>query len=741
MEIFTSSKDKGDALLNSISDVGCTITEEQKNLTNIALKLELQDILSKKTLYEPLVIEQVKKLMPLCVKPFSDTLNIQHLSKGKWATIKEIYIKPPESKASGPILPQVLSYQVNENILTLSKIITNFLQINKHNIISPFISSDKLDLRRPLDSDIFSKNYSLIQPYLPKEIYNKSPVQKTEKSFFHALKEIEELKEAYIKYSDDHLNMIASFLETIRKFYKAENIGQTTHFQGILGNYIYFLNQQWKALSFCKKLYPQSKDFEPLKDVIKEAKKILIEENLLDKAILDIKLQNKEKIEYYTEALKWLGKFTGKQSELVAVINEIKANAHYYLGMIYENSNLELDWFRAIREYTNALEIDKNFNFNYDYGNEQITFKGICEKIGNLFLNLGRFYKSKNENGTVIKLLQEAIKYFKISLSIVPVEKCSFILREIFNVPKDKKEEKHYLSLEKDLYISLAEFLFKLNLIPQAAFEYYRAASISNLQEEQKLLLKIQEVYDTKMKENTAFIRSMLDKGRMEDLSIVTKEANRTKFLSDTHIIIDDFVPPSNPQAEQQVNNQQEIVQYQTEQQHNNKPEAPQAHNELLLGHDEERQAIVQQHNTQLNDRQLLDEQQLMMQLEWGLQAAGVQNPSKQQANDKKEINKQNDIQHRQSQPTANTPLHTIENIQKPGYWYTVDDILNILEANIDKDKFSIVTHVDLANPEQVRDALREGVHEDLHKKSKVVLMSINTGHAHWVSMTIHKMY
>ncbi|WP_274517403.1 hypothetical protein [Rickettsia australis] len=29
------------------------------------------------------------------------------------------------------------------------------------------------------------------------------------------------------------------------------------HFQEILGNDVYFLNQQWKALSFYKTLYPQ----------------------------------------------------------------------------------------------------------------------------------------------------------------------------------------------------------------------------------------------------------------------------------------------------------------------------------------------------------------------------------------------------------------------------------------------------------------------------------------------------
>ncbi|WP_331385733.1 Ulp1 family isopeptidase [Rickettsia endosymbiont of Ixodes pacificus] len=80
-----------------------------------------------------------------------------------------------------------------------------------------------------------------------------------------------------------------------------------------------------------------------------------------------------------------------------------------------------------------------------------------------------------------------------------------------------------------------------------------------------------------------------------------------------------------------------------------------------------------------------------------------------------------------------------MENIQESDYWYSEDDIKNILEANIDKNKFSIVTHVDLTSPEQVRDALREGVHEDLKNKGKVVLMPINTGHGHWVSMMISK--
>ncbi|AFC74293.1 hypothetical protein [Rickettsia parkeri] len=107
------------------------------------------------------------------------------------------------------------------------------------------------------------------------------------------------------------------------------------------------------------------------------------------------------------------------------------------------------------------------------------------------------------------------------------------------------------ISLKKDLYISLEEFLFKLNLIPLAAFEYLKAASIASPQEEQKLLLKVHKVYSTEMEENTVFIRSMLDKGKMEDLSIVTKEADRTKFLSDTQTIINDFVSLPELQAKE----------------------------------------------------------------------------------------------------------------------------------------------------------------------------------------------
>lgn len=73
--------------------------------------------------------------------------------------------------------------------------------------------------------------------------------------------------------------------------------------------------------------------------------------------------------------------------------------------MIYENSKSELDWFRAIREYINALEIDKDFNFSYDHDTFSDIFSNICKKIGDLFLALGKWCRSKNENGNAIKLI------------------------------------------------------------------------------------------------------------------------------------------------------------------------------------------------------------------------------------------------------------------------------------------------------------------------------------------------
>ncbi|HJD61311.1 MAG TPA: hypothetical protein LFV90_04050 [Rickettsia endosymbiont of Columbicola hoogstraali] len=121
---------------------------------------------------------------------------------------------------------------------------------------------------------MFSKHYDLLKSYLPKTILPEaiSPIEVVNKKTFSALQEIKKLKDVYTNNINEHFKMIPTFLEIIRKFY---NIKGTTNekqnlFQEKLGNYVYFIKQQLEALSFCKKLFPHSATFEPLK------KKLLI---------------------------------------------------------------------------------------------------------------------------------------------------------------------------------------------------------------------------------------------------------------------------------------------------------------------------------------------------------------------------------------------------------------------------------------------------------------------------------
>ena len=59
-----------------------------------------------------------------------------------------------------------------------------------------------------------------------------------------------------------------------------------------------------------------------------------------------------------------------------------------------------------------------------------------------------------------------------------------------------------------------------------------RAASRidKNDKEKQELVSKALKAFDTDITKNIGFIRAMLEKGKIEDLSMFTKEVNRTKF-------------------------------------------------------------------------------------------------------------------------------------------------------------------------------------------------------------------
>ena len=86
----------------------------------------------------------------------------------------------------------------------------------------------------------------------------------------------------------------------------------------------------------------------------------------------------------------------------------------------------------------------------------------------------------------------------------------------------------------------------------------------------------------------------------------------------------------------------------------------------------------------------------------------------------------------------AQVSIYNTENIKQPNYLYTEDDIKNILETNIDKNKFSIFHHASLEEPELLKDTLRAAL-EDLIVDNKKPIIPLNTGHEHWLFMTASK--
>lgn len=88
--------------------------------------------------------------------------------------------------------------------------------------------------------------------------------------------------------------------------------------------------------------------------------------------------------------------------------------------------------------------------------------------------------------------------------------------------------------------------------------------------------------------------------------------------------------------------------------------------------------------------------------------------------------------------PQSQISPNNIENIKKPNYLYTEDDIKNILETNIDKNKFSIFHHVSLTEPEILKDTLRSAI-KDLVVNNKPPIIPLNTGHEHWLTLTANQ--
>lgn len=476
---------------------------------------------------------------------------------------------------------------INYNIGVVGKIIIKFFKANKEFIENPIYSFFRLNLQQELASEMFSKHYDLLKSYLPKTILPEaiSPIEVVNKKTFSALQEIKELKDVYTNNINEHFKMISAFLEIIRKFY---NVKGTTNeeqnlFQEKLGNYVYFIKQQLEALSFCKKLFPHSAIFEPLKKVVDIAGKILIEEDLLSKAIIDIKLEpykatnstenNQQQFDYYEEVLSWLNDFSaGKFSKTEQysanfTANEMKAKSHYFLGMLYENNiglagSIKVDdkylgisyknnnWLAAnekklysllaVREYIEALKIElkeycentkaeKDYSFMYGSGECKTTFSVICSKIGNLLLNLGKSYDSTNQSEHSIPLILEAIKYFMISVNVRYIEECDKILTGIFNKqPRDIKDD-----FQKQLCKFLGEYLLKLGLFRKAEYKFQEAQGLTNDSKEQiELEVKINEIRG--MGSNLSFLKAKREKGEFEDLSIFKEKTLGKLFLVGT---------------------------------------------------------------------------------------------------------------------------------------------------------------------------------------------------------------
>ncbi|MGX6960303.1 MAG: hypothetical protein ACIPMY_03515 [Rickettsia endosymbiont of Pentastiridius leporinus] len=313
----------------------------------------------------------------------------------------------------------------------------------------------------------------------------------------------------------------------------------------------------------------------PLKNAIKEAKTTLITQNLLDKAILNIKLipykdsgdmeVNESKIGYYEEARDWLKKFTGKDASAVLAVNEMKANAHYYLGMIYDSNGClagempRLHWLLAIREYIEALKIEAqeitvtknndNYNINkycnFNYGDKTVNFGSISVKIGDLLLKLGQFYSTQNRDIEAIELIMEAIKYFKVGVKISSIIECESKLTELsYRQPSDVKDK-----VNTDLHKILGEYLLKMDFPTLAAFNFLNASgTATSLDDKKDLLENAIKAKQTDMENNAAFLISMCTSGKLEDLSIFKNKDQGIASLIETKLKVNRIIsPPDEP--------------------------------------------------------------------------------------------------------------------------------------------------------------------------------------------------
>ncbi|WP_341751560.1 Ulp1 family isopeptidase [Candidatus Tisiphia endosymbiont of Piscicola geometra] len=103
-----------------------------------------------------------------------------------------------------------------------------------------------------------------------------------------------------------------------------------------------------------------------------------------------------------------------------------------------------------------------------------------------------------------------------------------------------------------------------------------------------------------------------------------------------------------------------------------------------------------------------------------------------QQVADEREVStRQNNVEHSLSEGSKLTKLD---------YLYNEDDIGNLLKASVDQTKVSIVNHASIGEESLLKDTLYKAVYSDLIVDNKeAVIIPLNTGHEHWVSLAITK--
>ncbi len=111
--------------------------------------------------------------------------------------------------------------------------------------------------------------------------------------------------------------------------------------------------------------------------------------------------------------------------------------------------------------------------------------------------------------------------------------------------------------------------------------------------------------------------------------------------------------------------------------------------------------------------------------------AKRITNTLQQVADERGVSTRQNEVEHLLPEGSKLTKLD---------YLYDEDDISNVLKASVDQTKVSIITHASIEEKSLLKETLDQAVYSDLIANNKeAVIIPLNTGHEHWVSLAITK--